>query len=204
MSLPNRFNPRALAALASLGTAALVLAETPAQAHGFAHGGLTSGFLHPITGPDHLLLLIVVGAAASYLSAQLLLWALAGALLGGIFGALGGSLPYGEALAAFAISAVAVVILRSHSSGAKPNLGLAGTVIATAVAVHAMLHGHESPTDGTALSWWLGAFSGSVLVSGSSFLVLRRLPLHWTAKLAVLLALVGGVVALGPLGLLVR
>ena len=66
------------------GAAALgfVLVGQPAQAHGLAHGGLGYGFLHPITGVDHLLLLIGVGAAASYVSAQLLLWGLAGAVLG--------------------------------------------------------------------------------------------------------------------------
>jgi urease accessory protein len=67
-----------------------------------------------------------------------------------------------------------------------------------------MLHGLESPADGPAALWWLGAFTGSVLVSGGSFLLLRRLPLAWTRGVAVLLALCGGVAALGPVGLLIR
>ena len=67
-----------------------------------------------------------------------------------------------------------------------------------------MLHGLEAPADGSALLWWLGAFSGSVLVSGGSFLALRRLPLAWTRGVCVLLALCGGVAALGPIGLLMR
>jgi urease accessory protein len=67
-----------------------------------------------------------------------------------------------------------------------------------------MLHGLEAPAGGSAGLWWLGAFTGSVLVSGVSFLLLRRLPLAWTRGVALLLAVCGGVVALGPIGLLVR
>jgi len=33
---------------------------------------------------------------------------------------------------------------------------------------------------------------------------MRRLPLVWTVRLAMLLALLGGVLALGPIGLLAR
>ncbi len=42
------------------------------------------------------------------------------------------------------------------------------------------------------------------MVSGGSFLLLRRLPVAWTRGVALLLALAGGVVALGPIGLLMR
>jgi urease accessory protein len=183
------------------GAAALgfVLIGQPAQAHGLAHGGLGHGFLHPITGVDHLLLLIGVGAAASYVSAQLLLWGLAGAVLGGLAGAMGFSLPFAEVLAALAISAVALLILRSHRDGRSPALAFAGTLVAGAVALHAVLHGGESPVDGSALGWWSGALAASLLVGGGSFLAMRRLPLVWTARLALLLAVLGGALALVPL-----
>jgi len=194
---------RSLALLGAAAALALLL-DQPAQAHGIAHGGLAAGFLHPISGPDHLMLLIAVGAAASSISAQLLLWALAGAIGGGVFGALGGTLPAQEFLAALAISAVAVLVLRTLRSQQSPQLGACAALVAAAVAVHAMLHGLEAPADGSAALWWLGAFTGSVLVSGGSFLLLRRLPLAWTRGAALLLALCGGVVALGPAGLLIR
>lgn len=194
---------RSLALFCAASAIALLL-DQPAQAHGIAHGGIAAGFLHPISGGDHLLLLLGVGAAASYISSQLLLWALAGAIGGGVFGALGGTLPAQEFLAALAITAVAVLVLRSLRSQQSPQLGACAALVAAAVAVHAMLHGLEAPADGSAALWWLGAFSGSVLVSGGSFLLLRRLPLAWTRGVCLLLALCGGVVALGPIGLLVR
>lgn len=204
MTSPSNPAARTLAPIACFSALAVVLAAQPAQAHGLAHGGIVSGFLHPLLGTDHLLLLIGVGAAASYISGQLLLWALAGAIGGGSFGAMGGGLPAAEVIAALAISAVAVLVLRSHRSGKAPALGFCGALIATAVAVHAMLHGQEAPGDLTAASWWLGAFAGSLVVSGGSYLMLRRLPAHWTAKLALVLALFGGFLVLGPIGLLVR
>lgn len=66
---------------------ALALAPAAAWAHADPHpgGGFVAGFLHPISGVDHLLLLVGIGAAASCISAQLLLWALAGAIGGGVF-----------------------------------------------------------------------------------------------------------------------
>lgn len=197
-------NARFLAPLALFAAIAVVLADQPAQAHGFSAGGITGGFLHPLTGTDHLLLLISVGAAASYISSQLLLWGLVGGIAGGVFGAMGGGLPAAEVLAALAISAVAVLVLRSHRSGRAPSLVLCGTVIAVAVAVHSMLHGQEAPSGAAASLWWLGAFSGSLLVSGGTFAVMRRLPTHWAADLAMVLALFGGLLVLGPVGLLMR
>lgn len=197
------FSARTLALFGGAAALALLL-DQPAQAHGIAHGGIAAGFLHPISGADHLLLLIGVGTAASCISAQLLLWALAGAVGGGMFGAMGGTLPGQEFLAALAISAVAVLVLRCLRSQQSPQLGACAALVASAVAVHAMLHGLEAPADGSAALWWLGAFAGSVLVSGGSFLLLRRLPLAWTRGVALLLALCGGVAALGPIGLLMR
>ena len=194
---------RSLALFGAASALALLL-DLPAQAHGIAHGGIATGFLHPISGVDHLLLLVGIGAAASCISAQLLLWALAGAIGSGVFGAMGGTLPAQEFIAALAITAVAVLVARSLRSQQSPQLGACAALVAAAVAVHAMLHGLEAPADGSALLWWLGAFSGSMLVSGGSFLALRRLPLAWTRGLGVLLALCGGVAALGPIGLLMR
>jgi urease accessory protein len=194
---------RSLALFGAASALALLL-DQPAQAHGIARGGIATGFLHPISGVDHLLLLVGIGAASSCISAQLLLWALAGAIGGGVFGAMGGTLPAQEFIAALAITAVAVLVLRCLRLQQSPQLGACAALVAAAVAVHAMLHGLEAPAGGSAALWWLGAFSGSMLVSGGSFLALRRLPLAWTRGLGVLLALCGGVAALGPIGLLMR
>jgi urease accessory protein len=197
------FSARSLALLGGAGALALLL-DQPAQAHGLAGGGLAAGFLHPLSGIDHLLLLLAVGTASASISSWLLLWALVGAIGGGLFGALGGTLPAQECLAALAITAVAVLVLQSLRSQQSPRLGAGAALVAAAVAVHAMLHGLEAPAGDSTALWWLGALTGSVLVSGGSFLLLRRLPVAWSRGVAVLLALGGGVAALGPAGLLIR
>jgi len=201
--MTSTFSARSLALLGGAAALALLL-DQPAQAHGIAQGGAAAGFVHPISGVDHLLLLVSVGAAGAVISPQLLLWALVGAIGGGVFGALGGTLPAQEFLAALAITAVAALVLRSLRSQPSPRLGAYAALVAAAVAVHAMLHGLEAPAGGSAALWWLGALSGSVLVSGGSFLLLRRLPVAWTQGVALVLALGGSVAALGPVGLLIR
>jgi len=188
----------ALAGCAGLGLS--LLGALPATAHELAGAGLASGFNHPLTGLDHLFLLVGVGAASSFVSAQLLLFALGGALIGALFGVSGGGLPVAELLAALAVSGLGVLILMSRRSGQPPSSPAAGAVVATAVAIHAMLHGHEASG---AASWWAGALLASGLTVGATFLLLRRLGTAWTLRLAVLLTMVGAFLALGPIGLLV-
>ena len=198
---PSRLPLRNMAPLVASAALAVIVSGQPAAAHGIAGGGLASGFLHPLMGSDHLLLLLGVGAASASLSAQLLLWGLAGALAGGVYGALGGGLPAAEVLAGLAISAVAALVLRrqaSPSTDANPALGLAGSVIAAAVAIHAMLHGQEAPADLAASTWWLGAMAASALVAGGSYLVLRHQAPIWSQRLAVGLGLAGGLLAFAP------
>ena len=185
----------ALTGCAGLGLS--LLGALPATAHELAGAGLASGFNHPLTGLDHLFLLVGVGAAASFVSAQLLLFALGGAVIGALFGVSGGGLPVAELLAALAVSGLGVLILMSRRSGHPPSILAAGTLVATAVAIHAMLHGHEASG---ASSWWAGALLASGLTVGVTFLLLRRIGTAWTLCLAVLLTVVGAFLALGPIG----
>jgi urease accessory protein len=183
---------------------AAVLASQPAMAHGSAAGGVFAGFWHPLSGGDHLLLLIAVGLAAASLSPQLLAWALVGGLAGGVFGALGGGVPAAEVLAALAIPAVASLVLLQRRGGQPPALGIGGALIAITVALHAMLHGQEAPHAAAASLWWLGAFSASSLACGGSFLLWRALPSPWSTRAAQVLVVFGGLLTLAELGLLAR
>jgi len=206
--IPRSF-PRTLALLGAASLLALLLHQ-PAQAHGLAQSGVAAGFFHPLTGADHLLLLIGVGAAASCLRAQLLFWGLAGACAGAGLGAFGATLPAQELLAALATTAVALLVLGSQRSpqGHGPagfggwTSGFVGCLVAISVAMHALLHGQEAAMGAATSLWWLGAFSASLLVSGGTFLLLHRLPRAWTRGVGTLLALGGGVTVLGAVGML--
>ncbi|APD49047.1 HupE/UreJ family protein [Synechococcus sp. CS-602] len=183
-----------LAACAGLGLS--LIGAVPASAHSIAGAGLATGFSHPLLGLDHLLLLVGVGASASFISSTLLLYALAGAALGSLFGLSGGQLPLAELVAALAVSLLGLLILRSRRQAGAPPATLYGLVVMGSVAVHAMLHGHEASG---ANSWWLGAFLASTLVVGVSYGVLRKLGTVWTLRLAGLLSLAGGVLALAQI-----
>lgn len=188
--------PQTLTLLSGAAALACLALAGPAQAHNLSsHAGLTAGFLHPLLGVDHLLLLLAVGTAAAAMTPWLLAWALAGGLIGGVLGATGTHLPAQELLAALAISAVAL-LARQAKRPDHQSLGMAGSLVALAVALHAMLHGQEAPQDAGTTAWWLGALLTSALVGGGSFALLRRLPVGWTQRLGLLLVVLGGAAAL--------
>jgi urease accessory protein len=125
-----------------------------------------------------------------------LLFALGGALVGAVVGSLGLDLPGAEVLAALAVSGLGVMLLLLQKSPRSPQLGLVGSAVAAAVAVHALLHGQEA--SGT-LTWWLGAGLASSAVVGVTFVLLRRVSSRWTQALAAGLSLAGLALALAPL-----
>ena len=197
--------------LALSAGATLVLASHPVMAHGTTGAGVLGGFSHPLLGLDHLLMLISVGASASLVGPQLLVWALGGALIGAAIGSGSTGLASVEALAALAIVAVSLLILlASHNSSANPSAtgclrnrrwSLAfGAVVSGAVAIHAWLHGLEAPQDSTSLLWWSGALMSSALVATASCMTLRRLPQRWTHLTATALLLLGAGLSLAGMG----
>jgi urease accessory protein len=195
----NSITPSRLALGAAMAGLALA---APAGAHGIVAGGLAGGLLHPLTGLDHLVMLMAVGAAAAMVSSHLLAWALGGALVGAVLASTGATLPAAEVLAALAIAVVALLSLlaarRQQGGAGFLPASVAAPVVGLAVAVHAQLHGLEAPHDGSSLLWWTGALASSVLVAGGSFLLLRRQPTLRSGAAAALL-LVGCCLTLAAL-----
>jgi urease accessory protein len=190
--------------LAFTAGSALILGSHPALAHGTAAGGALSGLSHPLLGVDHLLVLMAVGTAASLISSQLLLWALAGAVLGSVIGVSGISVSGAEALAAVAIAGVgALTLLASRlARSTSPNVltSLSGAVVAAAIAIHALLHGLEAPQDSSSMIWWGGALLSSTLVCGGTYWVMRRQPIRWSQAAAAAFIALGCGLAVAPLG----
>lgn len=181
-----------MAALAAIG-----LGSLPAQAHGMAAGGPMAGFLHPLLGADHLLMLLAVGTAASQLSLQLLLWALGGGVIGALGSTGGWTLPLLETLAALAIVAVAgLTLVRNHRGSADRAIQLlTGGVVSAGVAIHGLLHGLEAPPEGNGLLWWGGALLSSLVVCGGTALVLQQVPQTWRRAMALAMLMAAGVLA---------
>lgn len=159
--------------LRSLGlTALLALALTPvAMAHtGHAHGtdGFVQGFMHPFTGADHLLTMLVVGFWAATRRGRLL-WGLpltfmSGMALGGVLGMSGVGLPWVESgIAASMIvlgAIVAVASLRVPSVAALALVALAGVF-------HGHAHGAEMTADTLAGSYMAGMLIATALLHGA-------------------------------------
>ena len=192
--------------IATAAGAVMLLGTSPVLAHGAAAGGALGGLTHPLLGLDHLFMLMAVGTAASLISARLLLWALAGAVLGAAIGLAGLNLPSAEVMAALSISAVAGLSLLAskavRTADANGPISIRGAVVGSGVAIHAMLHGLEAPQEGNTLIWWSGALLSSALVCAGTCLLLKKLPPSLTKAAAITLTAIGGLLAIGQVGLL--
>jgi urease accessory protein len=131
--------------LLALGLA--LLSAHPALAHtgtGVARG-LSSGFLHPLTGPDHLVAMVAVGLWGSQLGNPAI-WILPIAFpmvmaFGGLLGIDGVDLPAPELMIALsAVALGAVVALR-----VRPPLWAAALLVAVFAIFHGYAHGKELP-----------------------------------------------------------
>ncbi|MFN3460198.1 MAG: HupE/UreJ family protein [Oceanibaculum sp.] len=136
----------------------LVMAATPALAHtgvGAVHG-LEHGFLHPLTGPDHLLAMLAVGLWSGQQSGKSVwLWpaAFVGAMiLGGLLGLAGVEMPGMEAMI---LGSVIVLGALTLFGVVLPRWAGAAIVAAFAVS-HGMAHGLEMPADGGGAAYFAG------------------------------------------------
>lgn len=185
------------------GTLVATLIPTLAFAHpGHADSlGLTHGFLHPISGLDHVLAMVAVGILAAQLGGRALLavpLAFVGMMaLGGALGMAGVALPFVEAGIALSIVGLGAAIAF--------NLRLPLVATITAVGIFAVFHGHahgaEMPESASGLAYGLGFAAATALLHGlgiglgvalgrPSFGVLTRVAGGATAMAG--LALLGG------------
>lgn len=188
---------RSLVLAGSAGFGLSLLSLLPAGAHQLAGTGLLDGALHPLSGLDHLLLLVAVGALIARVDRMLILPALVGALVGAVFGAGGGWIPAGEMLAALSVSALGLLLLARRLSQGDAGRAISGAIVGSAVAIHALLHGREGSGDPL---WWVGTLLAAATVVSLSFLVVSRCQPRIIRALALSLGLAGVVLALFPLG----
>ena len=149
--------------------AGLVLGH-PALAHtgaGMA-GGLASGFLHPLTGLDHLVAMVAVGLWGAQLGNPAN-WILPIAFpmvmaFGGVLGMIGVGLPAPELMIAqSAVTLGAVVAFR-----VRAPLWVAGLLVAVFAVFHGYAHGKELPVAADAEAYAVGfmAATGSLHLLG--------------------------------------
>jgi urease accessory protein len=139
---------------------------TPALAHtgvgdatGFAHG-----FLHPIGGLDHVLVMVAVGVLAAHLSGHAL-WLVPGAFVlvmavGGALAMVGVELPFveiGVALSVVALGAAIALRLDLPLAAAMALVGLFAVF-------HGQAHGAEMPETASGLAYGAGFILATTLL----------------------------------------
>ena len=143
-------------AIAVIG--ALVALNPPAFAHttsGQAEGFVT-GFLHPLTGLDHVLAMVAVGIWGGQLKKPAI-WILPVAFplvmsIGGLLGIRGVPLPGVE----IGVAASAVILGIMIALEARPALWVAGAIVSIFAIFHGHAHGTELPRAAAPLTYAIG------------------------------------------------
>lgn len=165
--------------LCSAGLAAFLLWPAVVSAHGEDMGdSLLSGFMHPLTGPDHLLAMLSVGIVSALIGGRAVLWVpaafVASMVTGGALGAAGAALPQMEL-------GIALSVLLLGAAVALPRrfpVGLAALVVGVFGVWHGNAHGVEMPRAAAPVFYSLGFVFSTALIHllgvGLGFLPLFR------------------------------
>ena len=166
--------------VAALLAILLLLLPSTASAHTEtgAVGGLVSGFLHPLTGLDHVVAMVAVGLWGVFLGAPAV-WLLPVIFpvvmaLGGALGVLGVPLPGVET----GIALSGVILGLMVALAAKPPLKIAGAIVGLFAIFHGHAHGTELPEAASALTYATGFViaTGLLHLSGIALGLLARWP----------------------------
>src|SRR5215469_7081151 len=175
----------------------LLLSSRSAFAHileGDAAGGFISGFMHPISGLDHVLAMVAVGLWGAQLGAPAV-WLLPVTFpmvmaFGGMLGLMGVKLPGVEVCIALSAIALGLMVLRE----AKPNLLAAAFLVGFFAIFHGHAHGTELPPGANGLLYSIGFViaTGLLHATGIAIGTIHRWP-----KGRVALRVAGAVVMAG-------
>jgi len=158
----------------------LALIAEPALAHTVAGSaaGFGAGFLHPLTGFDHLLAMVCVGIWGAELGAPAI-WLLPIAFplimaFGGALGVVGVPLPAGELLVAISVVVLGALV----AWGRRMPIAAALAVVAVFAVAHGHAHGSELPGAADAVAFTVGFViaTGLLHVAGIGIGVLARWP----------------------------
>ncbi|MFO1313180.1 MAG: HupE/UreJ family protein [Burkholderiales bacterium] len=147
-------NPRLMAALALL--TALWAQSALGHVPGSEARGFLTGFMHPMSGADHVLAMVAVGLWGAQLGAPAI-WVLPVAFplvmaLGGMLGFLGVPMPGVE----YGIAASAIVLGTAVAFELKPSLVVAALVVGAFAIFHGHAHGTELPAGQSAMLYSIG------------------------------------------------
>ena len=157
-----------------------MLAPALANAHSETGniGGFISGFLHPLTGLDHIAAMVAVGIWGAWLGAPAM-WLLPVIFplvmaFGGALGVLGVPLPGVE----IAIALSGVVLGAMVALAIRPPLWVAAVLVGFFAIFHGHAHGRELPEAANAITYSVGfvTATGLLHLSGIALGLLVRWP----------------------------
>jgi urease accessory protein len=167
-----------------LPDSAVLLALLAISDTAFAHeqqgvpGGLASGFLHPLTGLDHLAAMVAVGLWGAQLGAPAI-WILPITFplvmaVGGVLGVLGIALPMPEVVIALS----ALVLGGAVAARLRLPFAIAAVVVGVFAIFHGHAHGAELPQSANPLAYGVGfvVATGLLHVCGITMGTLSRSP----------------------------
>ena len=156
--------------------------------------GFASGFLHPISGLDHILAMVGVGMWGAQLGAPAI-WVLPVVFpmvmaLGGMIGLMGIRLPGIELCIALSALALGFAVCRE----ARPKLWIAAIIVGVFAIAHGHAHGTELPLGASGLLYSIGFVIATGLLHALGIGI--GLAYRWpTGRVALRVA--GAVVAMG-------
>jgi urease accessory protein len=170
--------PRSTAIL--LAAAGAALSSHTALAHtGLEHAtSFSSGFLHPLTGPDHVLAMVAVGLWAG-INGGRAVWAWPVAfvslmLVGGALGMMGVMLPMVEPGILASVIVLGLLVL----TAAHVPVVVGALLVGAFAILHGYAHGAELPTEAAAISYSAGFALATALLHaaglGIAFLSARE------------------------------
>lgn len=180
----------------------LVIAGLALPQAAFAHeqvgvgGGLVSGFLHPLTGIDHLIAMVAVGIWGAQLGAPAI-WVLPITFplvmaIGGVLGILHIPLPMPEIMIALS----ALILGAAVAGRVRLPFAAAAAVVAVFAIFHGYAHGAELPKSADPLAYGVGfvVSTGLLHLCGITIGTLTRWPAgeRLIQGLGVVIALLGG------------
>lgn len=162
--------PRRGTPLHPVGRVLMFLAICLAPCSAFAHqitgtaGGLSAGFLHPLTGLDHMLAMLAVGIWGAQIGGRAL-WTLPVVFpmimaLGGFAGAAGMPLPYVEVGIALSVIGLGLAI----TFALKPAEWIGITAVGIFAVFHGHAHGTELPQAANAVAYGIGFVTATGLL----------------------------------------
>ena len=171
-------SPPALPPRAVLLLLLLLPAAASAHTEGGAIGGAISGFVHPLTGLDHMVAMVAVGLWGAFLGNRAI-WMLPVVFpvvmaLGGALGVVGMPLPAVETGIALSGAILGLMV----AFAVKPPLWLSATIVGIFGVFHGHAHGTELPQSANALAYAIGfvVSTGLLHLSGIALGLLVRWP----------------------------